>query len=155
MNIFYLDENPVKAATMLCDQHVIKMTLESVQLMCNAWRHYRGQDFIGIYRPTHVKHPCSLWLTEKSTNVKWLYDHTVSMSGIYFHKSGRFHRSTTLLLTLSDISPMSHEGHSQPPQCMPDEFKHPDTVTAYRSYYRHKAAQFKMRWTYNEKPKWM
>ena len=31
MNIFYLDKDPVKAAQMSCDKHVVKMILESVR----------------------------------------------------------------------------------------------------------------------------
>ena len=31
MNIFAVDDDPVIAATMLCDQHVVKMPLENCQ----------------------------------------------------------------------------------------------------------------------------
>ena len=36
MNIFYLDRDPVVAAQMMCDKHVIKMILESDQMLCSA-----------------------------------------------------------------------------------------------------------------------
>ena len=36
MNIFVLDDQPEIAAQMMCDKHVVKMILESCQLMSTA-----------------------------------------------------------------------------------------------------------------------
>ena len=36
MNIFYLHKDPVIAAEMSCDKHVVKMILESAQLLCTV-----------------------------------------------------------------------------------------------------------------------
>ena len=36
MNIFYLDECPVKAAQVQYNKHVVKMILESAQMLCTA-----------------------------------------------------------------------------------------------------------------------
>ncbi|WP_231579463.1 hypothetical protein [Photobacterium iliopiscarium] len=36
MNIFILDHDIEKCAQYHCDQHVVKMILESVQLLCTA-----------------------------------------------------------------------------------------------------------------------
>ena len=33
MNIFYLDNDPVKSAELHCDKHVVKMIIEYAQLM--------------------------------------------------------------------------------------------------------------------------
>ncbi len=33
MNIFVLDENPIRAAEMMCDKHIPKMVVESAQMM--------------------------------------------------------------------------------------------------------------------------
>ena len=38
MNIFYVDRDPVKAAQMMCDKHIVKMILESAQMLCTAKR---------------------------------------------------------------------------------------------------------------------
>ncbi len=38
MNVFYVDKHPVKAAEQMCDKHIVKMILESAQLMCTAHR---------------------------------------------------------------------------------------------------------------------
>ena len=36
MNIFVLDRSPQAAAQMQCDRHVVKMVLESAQMLCTA-----------------------------------------------------------------------------------------------------------------------
>ena len=43
MNIFFLDENPKHAAQMQCDKHVVKMVLETAQMLSTAAR-ARGHD---------------------------------------------------------------------------------------------------------------
>ena len=37
MNIFYVDSDPVIAAQQLVDKHVVKMPLETAQLLCSAF----------------------------------------------------------------------------------------------------------------------
>lgn len=43
MNIFYLDEDPVKAAQYMCDKHVVKMIVESAQILSTAHRVLDGE----------------------------------------------------------------------------------------------------------------
>ena len=69
MNIFVLDSDPKVAATMLCDKHVVKMILESAQMLSTV-AHTNGH--IPRYRPTHSKHPCTLWAGESKSNWQWL-----------------------------------------------------------------------------------
>ena len=38
MNIFVLDRNPTIAAQMACDKHVVKMILETAQMLCTVAR---------------------------------------------------------------------------------------------------------------------
>ena len=40
MNIFYLHKDPVKAAQVQYDKHVVKMILESAQMLCTAHHVY-------------------------------------------------------------------------------------------------------------------
>ena len=44
MNIFYIDENPVQAAEWMVDRHVVKMILESAQLLSTAHRLLDGKE---------------------------------------------------------------------------------------------------------------
>ena len=53
MNIFYLDRNPKVAAEMHCDKHVVKMILESAQMLCTAHRVLDSDlyaDKAGLYK---------------------------------------------------------------------------------------------------------
>ena len=45
MNIFYVDKDPMIAAQMMCDKHVVKMILESAQLLSTAHRVLDGDDY--------------------------------------------------------------------------------------------------------------
>ena len=40
MNIFYLHKDPVIAAKVQYNKHVVKMILESAQMLCTAHHHY-------------------------------------------------------------------------------------------------------------------
>ena len=46
MNIFYLDNDPVKCAEMHCDKHIVKMIIEYAQLMSTAHRMLDGKHYI-------------------------------------------------------------------------------------------------------------
>jgi hypothetical protein len=48
MNIFVLDQDPVVAAQMMCDEHIIKMPTESLQMLSTNYRLLDGRkiDFI-------------------------------------------------------------------------------------------------------------
>ena len=62
MNIFYLDRHPIKAAQMMCDKHVVKMILESAQMLSTAHRVLDGDEYadkVGLYKMAHKNHPFS------------------------------------------------------------------------------------------------
>ena len=45
MNIFVLDKDPVVAAQMQCDKHVVKMIVESAQMLSTAHRILDGEFY--------------------------------------------------------------------------------------------------------------
>ena len=49
MNIFVLDRDPYKAAEMMCDKHVVKMILESAQMLSTAHRVLDGDEYANNY----------------------------------------------------------------------------------------------------------
>lgn len=69
MNIFVLDEDIEKCARYHCDQHVIKMILESAQMLCTA---LNKKGHSTPYRSTHSNHPCVLWVEQSHDNFCWL-----------------------------------------------------------------------------------
>ena len=48
MNIFVLDMNPKTAAQLQCDKHVVKMIVESAQMLSTAHRMLDGLSLIHI-----------------------------------------------------------------------------------------------------------
>ena len=80
MNIFYLDKNPVVAAQMQCDKHVVKMILESAQMLSTAHRVLDGNEYAdkkGLYKMAHKNHPSTIWARSSLENYVWLFDHMV------------------------------------------------------------------------------
>ena len=139
MNIFFLDRDPAKAAEMQVNKHVIKMILESAQMLCTA--HHELYSFhTAFYKPTHKNHPCSIWVRESRDHYKWLYHHMMALGSEYTRRYGKNHKTIMKLGHILKTPPylLMNTGWEDPPQCMPDEFKREDTVEAYRAYYEYK-----------------
>ena len=75
MNIFFVHKDPVIAAQSLCDKHVVKMVLETAQILCTAIHNSSNGDIKPPYRPTHKNHPCVKWAGLSGANFDWLYRH--------------------------------------------------------------------------------
>ena len=99
MNIFVLDNNPEVCATYHCDKHVVKMILESVQMMSTV---LRDQGVDAGYKATHRNHPCTLWLKESLGNWNWLKALVVALNKEYRYRYGKKvnHKSYDLMMSL-------------------------------------------------------
>ena len=156
MNIFYLDKCPVKAAKYQYNKHVVKMILESAQMLCTAHHHYGNGDKVP-YKKAHYNHPSTIWVRENAYNYMWLYKHMVALGNEYTKRYGKTHLSITkckhLWFTPKDIPIKPFE---QPPQCMPDEYKDECSIQAYWNYYigeKHVVANLKTEKLYERRPK--
>ena len=140
MNIFYVDRNPQIAAESLFDKHVVKMTLETAQLLCTT-HHELGSTFPDQYRPTHRNHPCAIWARQSAANYYWLYDHFASLAQEFTYRYGKTHLSYTKLADHLSTAPLSIPASpefSEPPLAMPDDIRreyYSDHAHAYRKYY--------------------
>lgn len=161
MNIFVLDEDPVKAARMQCDAHVVKMILESAQMLSTAVREVTGYEGDEIYKRTHLNHPCSIWARESYQNFRWLFRHAMSLCFEYAERYGKTHKSMKVINQCMGIlanSCKAHWGRKTPfAQAMPDEYKDKDAVVAYRNYYKYDKQVNMPRFTYKftDKPDWL
>jgi hypothetical protein len=79
MNLFVVHQDPIIAARSLNDRHVVKMTLETAQILCSAANNL-GQW--APYLPTHLKHPCVLWAAACRANRNWTVAVSPSPSAI-------------------------------------------------------------------------
>lgn len=136
MNIFYLHRDPVLAAQMLHDKHVVKMTLESAQILSTVYHRY-GDESVRLYRPTHAAHPSVLWAGDTIDQYTWTARHGLALAQEYTNRYGRVHACTPMLQALQ-TPPRGLEsgGWQQPPQCMPPELQVAgDAIAGYRQYY--------------------
>jgi hypothetical protein len=138
MNIFVLDRDPVIAAKLHTDKHVVKMILETAQLLSTAHHVLDGQKHISqyIYKKTHTNHPCAVWVRQSSANYKWTVGLFAALLDEFEYRYNKVHSSARLLPYLR-LWPRNISVGSLTPfaQAMPDEFKNSDGVIAYQQYY--------------------
>lgn len=181
MNIFVLDKSPRKAAQFHCDKHVVKMILESGQMLCAAhWTHLLGsngknlKDFKRIrdaqnwlyentelsvqppWKMSHTRHPCTLWTAECTGNYAWHYQLMRALLDEYTLRYNKSHKSESVYEWIVQHLPanMKADKKSSHPQCMPDGCKvEGDPVQAYRNYYNlHKS--YMAKWKLGNVPSW-
>lgn len=178
MNVFYLDHEPQKAAQLHCDQHVRKMIVEYAQMLSTAHRVLDGQEYYdlsrngrrikrwqhpesymetGLYKASHVNHPSAVWVRESKENYNWLFECLMNLGTIYTGYTGKTHKTMHVVqkcLVAPPHNTLTWATHSIPPQCMPDEYKHADTVEAYKEFYRADKSRFAT-FKYTQTPDWM
>lgn len=180
MNIFILDQNPLKAAQMHHDKHIVKMVLELAQMLSTAHRVLDGEQYIDqssgrkikrwtltdsreqvLYKAAHINHPSAVWIRGSFENYIWAFDHFIALCNEYTHRYGKVHATYTKLADLLKNTPNKMLEKSFPydltdfAQVMPDQYKCKfDSVLAYRSYYNgEKVSQPK--YTNREIPYWL
>ena len=145
MNIFVLDHDINRCAEYHCDQHVIKMILESVQILCTA---LYSHGFATPYKPTHQKHPCVLWAECSYDNFIWLKKLTRALNNEYKYRFDKTvdHKSISVL---DEISSLEYKkcGLKDFAQAMPEKYKvKGNPVLAYRRFYVGEKMRF-AKWT--------
>lgn len=145
MNIFFLDRSPATAARMHCDRHVVKMIVESAQLLSTAHHLLDGATlarsrFPDLLKPTHVNHPCALWVRQSREHYDWLGELMSELCDEYHRRYGpnvHAYRRSRLDFRLRGKRPLNIplQGWHEPPLCMPGQYKRSDAVEAYRLYY--------------------
>jgi len=158
MNIFYLDKCPVKAAQAQYNKHVVKMILESAQILCTVHRYFGNEDV--PYKSTHLNHPSTVWARTNNRNYMWLYQHMMALGDEYTKRYNKKHLTITKCEdVLSKFPPLLKDAlYGDPidmPQCMPDKYKDECSVQAYWNYYigeKHTIANPKTEKIYEQRP---
>ena len=166
MNIFFLHHDPAKAASYVYDKHKVKMILESAQMLCTAHHVYGSpeQKLHVPYKQAHLNHPSTIWCRTSIVNYMWLYDHMIALGKEYTKRYGKYHLSIEKCRDALAFAPvgMPDIGFTEPPQCMPDEYKvDGDSLSAYWNYYEqdkfkvaNKNEQKIIRPSYKDKLQW-
>lgn len=179
MNIFLLDSDVDKCAQYHCDKHVVKMVLESAQILCTAlwtmgvfnesntrrtpqrdgqsdiylYTHVGGLE-TRVYAPTHPHHPCCVWATDLRN---WVYLRRLAqaLGKEYTYRYGKIHKSIGVIngLPIPEMTVADPEWWAL---AMPDKFKEQEyPINSYRRYYRAKLLEIKMTWKKRGIPNWL
>ena len=181
MNIFILDESPVKAAQLQCDKHVVKMILESAQMLSTAHRMLDGyverrpsksgktmvKYYVHpdpelenvLYKAVHHHHPCTVWSMESVQNYLWHYEHFVALCVEYQYRYKKVHNTQLLLEEILATPPKNIPNKGLTPFALamkhePQCIHEDEPVRSYQEYYQTKQDRFKMVWTGRQTPEW-
>jgi hypothetical protein len=156
LNIFYLDNDPEQAAYAHCDKHVVKMILETAQLLSTA-HHVLSPSNVSpmLYKKTHQNHPSAVWCRSSADAYLWTLHLGVELLLEYRYRYGKRHASTDIICGPLQKLPrgISLDEWVDPPYCGPAQYASPDPVTAYRRYYMGDKARF-AKWTRRPAPVW-
>lgn len=178
MNIFYISTDPVQAAEWMVDKHVVKMILESAQLLSTAHRILDGVEVAGksktgrnvkrwilndsrdpvIYTATHVNHPSAVWCRQSVENYNWLVEHFHALGQEYTYRYNKKHKCFDGELAYMLSSPPNNlktYEWTEMPSAMADEYKiSNDPLTNYRHYYKVAKARMHV-WKNRQPPDWI
>lgn len=160
MNIFYLDTDPVICAHLMSDRHVIKMILETAQILSTA-HVVKGCGQVA-YKKTHENHPSTLWAMEAQENYLWLFEHFKALIDEHLHRypNSNIHKSSRYLTELSEVPKGIRRIKRTPirlamPELLKCQFK---GTKAYQEYYKIYKRQDrdgrKPTWTNRPIPSW-
>ena len=126
MNLFILNDDPVIAAQEQCDKHVVKMIVESAQMLSTVHRMLDGTkekrpsksgkrmvDYYKLnddredtlYKAVHFNHPCTVWSRESCCNYSWHYEHFVALCDEYTYRYEKIHSTDTKLRDILKFIP--------------------------------------------------
>ena len=149
MNIFVLDESPVVSAKYACDKHVVKMILESAQMLCAV--HPEGT---APYKRSFYNHPCTKWVRESARNYEWLLLHAYALCNEYTIRYDKVHKTEAIIEWCDNNRPeLPNIEMTKQPTCMPDYCKTESVVESYRKYYINEKAKF-AKWKDGNIPFW-
>ena len=176
MNIFALDNNPIMAARALCDKHIVKMPVESAQMLSTAHRVLDGSLYTELsknnrkikrwklsderegllYKASFINHPCTQWTIFCHENYIWHSIHAKELCLEYSRRYGKTHGSQEVIDYCSFRIPENIRIGSQThfARAMPDTYKNENgAVQSYRNYYLFEKANF-AKWKNGNVPYW-
>ena len=144
MNIFVTDPDPIVSARCLPDKHIVKMPLETCQMLSivgsDKWGH--GFGIVPKLDGTPYKtdkgafrnHPCTIWAQSHWT---WLINHGLALCAEYTHRYNKVHSCQSSIEYVNNTFPHHDDFPTSYTRAMPEQFKFDtsiDTFTAYKNY---------------------
>ena len=154
MNIFVTDPCPIQSARNLPDKHIVKMPLETCQMLAiiySDWYYGVGKLYKKDgtpYRTQHGafrKHPCTIWAAANQYNLAWLIRHGYALCTEY---ALRYDKDHTCFDVIEQAERIYHKCFDEPlsvasskvtefTRAMPEYIKYNDrisTIEAYKYY---------------------
>ena len=154
MNIFFLDENPTLSAQYHVDKHVVKMILETAQLLCSVHHTTDKVTDQVPYKLSHKNHPCAVWARQSLSNYLYLCELGLELCNEYTHRYGKRHKSQDVIEWCVTNKPnICDKEFTEPAKAMPNEYKVDDVVQSYRNYYMGAKSGFAV-WKMRDIPHW-
>lgn len=177
MNIFYLSKRPKICALLHCDAHVVKMILETAQILysCHYMNNGRPPKTSALepYRLTHKNHPSSVWARSAAAHYNWLCDLGLALCARYKEMYKRSHKTQPHIELLAEVGfPGIDTFDMRPPPAitkyatkglppninwmalaMPQEYVTNNAKTSYLQYYASKYITMKKPMRYNKRDK--
>ena len=147
MNIFVLSENPIKAARMQHDKHIVKMVLETAQMLCSAFEN-------APYKKTYINNPCTVWARTSRNNFDWLVLHGLALATEYTYRYNKTHASEKVISWCyknADLIKFPKKHKTPHPLAMPKQYKTEDPVESYINYYINEKLNIS-KWTRRVRP---
>lgn len=177
MNIFYVSPDPVQAAQWMVDKHVVKMILESAQLLSTAHRVLDGREIVGksktgrnakrwvlddardavLYQATHINHPSAVWARKSIENYNWLAEHLFALGEEYTYRYGKTHKCFGELSYQLQSPPKNltnYDMTTMPSAMAPEYVVSEDPIVNYRNYYKIGKANMHS-WKNRQPPEWI
>ena len=178
MNIFYLSNSVDECAEWAVDRHVVKMVIETVQLLSTAHRILDGVQYEGLtktgrkakrwrlpdsreaifYGATHVSHPSAVWVRQSKENYQWLY----SLLGAYlkeytyrYEKTHSIESSGLFAALASSPNNIPPKPFTQPTVAMDNKYIiSNDARVNYKNYYKQGKSHL-FAWKKRSMPEWI
>jgi hypothetical protein len=150
MNLFAVSYCPVECAQALDDKRLIKMTLETAQMLCTA---AVSRGVAAPYKVTHANHPVSVWVR---ANTAWMSKYLVELNQEYKFRFGKEHLAYTECknILLFEDSVVSEFVNCAANKSLGLDFKHKNVLDAYKCYLNARWYLSNPKWTKRERPEW-
>ena len=108
MNIFVTDPDPTVSAEVLPDKHIVKMPLETCQMLAvvySKWYFAWGDDLLpkkdgtpyNTQKGAFRGHPCTVWAAQSIANTAWLIQHGFALLKEYENRYNKIHSCQTAM----------------------------------------------------------
>ena len=151
MNIFVTNDCPVQSARNLPDKHIVKMPLETCQMLAiiySDWYYGVGKLYKQDgtpYRTAHGafrSHPCTIWAAANQYNLAWLIMHGLALCNEYTARYDKVHTCQDVIHQAVRIynacfdEPVSTAYYKVAyfTRAMPEYLKYDDTITTIQAY---------------------